>query len=82
MASVLDNRSKWPETALANALNSDPEIFVRYAAFQSLLELAGVPLFKAFDEHEKVKSGEIQPTWSEVQRIIAENGIDLAAFEQ
>jgi len=81
-AHILGIRSKWPEPALVRALTDDPDETVRVSAFKSLLNLAGVPYPTVRDQVKASKLGIIQPTWAEVQRIIAENGIDLAALEQ
>ncbi len=71
-ASVLGTRSKWLDSALLKALNSDPDELVRIAAFESLLQLAGVPAQIEFREAERAKIGEIKPTFEEIERIITE----------
>ena len=79
-AFVLSSRSRWPDSALSTALYCDPDDYVRNAAFQALLELAGVPYLVACREYRRAKSGEIQPTWDEIKRIVIEAGIDPATL--
>lgn len=81
-AAVLGLRSTWPEAALKSALRSDPDEQVRRSAFSALLDLAGVPVAKKRCEVEKVEAGDIRPTWEEVERILAEEGIDLAKSDE
>lgn len=81
-AFILGIRSKWPEPALVSALTNDSDEVVRISAFEALLNLAGVPYLVAQDQVKALELGIIQPTWADVQRIVAENGIDLAALEQ
>ncbi|MUL36525.1 hypothetical protein [Gloeocapsopsis dulcis] len=76
-ASILGIRSVWLDPALVTALNSDPEKYVRYVAFNSLLTLAGVPYLVVKREEERAKSGEIPATFEQVKRIVAEAGIDI-----
>ncbi len=76
-ASVMGLHSKGLDSALLTALNSDPDEFVRIAAFDSLLKLAGVPVRTEYREGERARNGEIQPTFEEVKRIIAECGVEL-----
>ena len=76
-ASVLGCQSEWLDSALLIALHSDSNKYVRIAAFESLLKLAGVPVRVEFREGEKAKNGEIQTTFEEVKRIIAECNINL-----
>lgn len=42
-ASVLGIRSSWPDKALYQALETDEDRYVRGAAFQSLIDLLGLP---------------------------------------
>jgi hypothetical protein len=76
-ASVLGVCSRWLDSALIKALTSDPDEFVRIVAFESLIQLAGVPMGIAFRASEAAKNGEIEPTLAEVKRIISESGIDI-----
>lgn len=70
-ASVLGGRSRWPDQWLRDSLQLDQDDIVRRAAFVSLLELAGVPPKICQIEEERVRGGAVQPTWEEVQRVIA-----------
>jgi hypothetical protein len=76
-ASILGIRSKWPDPALQHALQSDRNKVVRQAAFISLLELAKVPYSIVRTEDKRVDTGEIRPSWREVQRVITDAGIKL-----
>lgn len=79
-ASILGIRSVWLDPALMTALHSDPEEYVRYSAFDSLLTLAGIPYLVVKKEMEKVEKGEIPTTFEEVKRIVVEAGIDIEAL--
>jgi hypothetical protein len=73
-AIVLGIRSRWPDEALETALQRDPDELVRAAAFGALLNLARVPFSTLRVAEKSVANGEVQPTWAEVQRIIAQSG--------
>ncbi len=75
-ALILGLHSQWKDPALMTALASDPEPDVRAVAFASLLELAGMARCRAWKCWQQVKTGEIQPTWEEVQRRVGQEGID------
>jgi hypothetical protein len=75
-ASVLGSRSSWPDMALVSALESDMDAQVRYSAFDALLRLARVPFAVASQEVERVEKGFIQPSLSEVIRILTDAGLD------
>ncbi|MEW5857690.1 MAG: HEAT repeat domain-containing protein [Cyanobacteriota bacterium] len=76
-ASILGIRSVWPDPVLRTALSTDPNEFVRHAAFDALLTLASVPYRVINREMERVHKREIPPTFEEVKRIITEAGIDI-----
>ncbi len=76
-ALILGIHSQWKDQALVTALSCDPQPDVRAVAFASLLELAGVPRWRAWKCWQQVKTGEIQPTWENVQRSVRQEGIDL-----
>jgi hypothetical protein len=71
-AGVLGHQSKLPEKALVQALAHDSNLFVRKAAFSSLLELAEVPYKIRLNELEKIDSGEVTPNLEHVKRILLE----------
>jgi HEAT repeat protein len=76
-ASVLGRRSNLPDQALFHALESDPSHFVREAAFESVLELIGIP-YKAINrEIKRLKAGDIQPTLEYVKQIARSENIEL-----
>ncbi len=76
-ALILGIHSQSGDQALVTALCCDPQPDVRAVAFASLLELAGMPRARAWKCWQQVKTGEIQPTWEEVQRRVRHEGIDL-----
>jgi len=59
----------WPEQALIDALRSDPDIDVRFAALQAILELTGVPRTRIRDEIGMLRANRMQPTIGDVERI-------------
>lgn len=65
-----DQAQVWPDWALLAALREDPVYEVRIAAFQSLLLTANIRGVDLRDLDRRVKRGEIQPTWEEVERIV------------
>jgi hypothetical protein len=76
-ASVLGRRSSVPDQALFHALESDPSHFVREAAFESVLELIGIPYKATNREIMRLKAGDIQPTLEYVKQIARSENIEL-----
>jgi HEAT repeat protein len=77
-ASVLGRRSSLPDQALFHALESDPSHFVREAAFESVLELIGIP-YKAINrEIKRLRAGDIQPTLESAKQIARSENIELS----
>lgn len=59
----------WPEQAFIDALQADPDIDVRFAAMQAILELTGVPRTRIRDEIGMLRANRMQPTMGDVERI-------------
>jgi hypothetical protein len=74
-ASVLGKQGIYPEKTLIDALKSDPNEFVKRAAFSSLLELAGVPYKSKVKALKKVQIGEITPNLEQVRQILSEENL-------
>jgi HEAT repeat protein len=75
-AAVLGGRSKWPDKDLIHALQNDADPFVRSAAFEAALDLAGVPFPIMRQEIERLTKEKIQPTLDQLKKIISANGLD------
>jgi hypothetical protein len=68
-SSILGLKSKWPDAALRKCLMTEEDRDVRISATRAILELAKVN-FRAVDlEIDRMKSGEIEPEFSEIERI-------------
>ena len=68
-ADFLSLHASWPEQSLIDALNSDPDVDVRYAALQAILELTGIPRMTIRDEIGTLRASQVLPSMSDVQRI-------------
>ena len=77
VAAVLGSQSSWPDWALESALHDDPDKHVRRVAFEELLRLVGMPDLRVGEHRRKLEQGEIQPTWEQLEKGIAEAGIGL-----
>jgi hypothetical protein len=76
-ASVLGKSSSLPDQALYHALESDLSHFVREAAFESVLELIGLPIKTITREVKRLKAGEIQSTLKWIQFIARRENIEV-----
>lgn len=81
-ASILGIRSQWPDNTLVMALQSDPNQFVRYSAFEALLKLARVPYPMIQKEVNRLEKSETEPTLAEVKRILQEANINLSLSDE
>lgn len=73
-ASVLGRRSSFPDYALNKALETDKNLQVKEAAYDSILELAGVPFRVIQKELNKIRAGTAIPSLADVKRVLkAEN---------
>lgn len=61
----------WPEEALINVLDNDPNLSVRANAFRGLLDNAPIPYATAQEAMSALDREEFPPTWEEVERIVA-----------
>jgi hypothetical protein len=77
-ASVLGSQSHWPDPALVLALKHDDSVFIRFAAFISLLKLAGVPYIAVRNEVKKFRRGEIVPSVEYLNQVLKDSNIDLS----
>jgi hypothetical protein len=68
-ASVLGRISKWPDAALRRCLMTEEDRHVRIAATRAVLTLAHVNPFAVDMEVDRMKSGEIEPEFAEIERI-------------
>jgi HEAT repeat protein len=68
-AELLSLYATWPEQALIDSLQSDPDRDVCYAALQAILELAGVPRMKIRDEIGQLRVSGVSPSMRDVDRI-------------
>jgi hypothetical protein len=68
-ADFLGLKSKWPDAALRKCLMTEEDRDVRISATRAVLELAKVN-FRAVDlEIDRMKAGEIEPEFAEIERI-------------
>jgi hypothetical protein len=68
-ADVLGRKSKWPDIALRKAVEYDENRSVKISSVRAILNLANVN-FRAIDfEINRMKSGEIEPHFAEIERI-------------
>lgn len=68
---VLSAQKHWPEPALLEALQNDTSQFVRESCFGAILRLLGVPPYIQLEKAQEVKSKRLEPTWDEIQKIVA-----------
>ena len=61
--------SFWPEHALRNAMEADPDPKVCYAACKAILELLGIPRLVIRDEMAYLFTRGIRPTMEDIKRI-------------
>ncbi len=73
-AEVLSLYATWPEQALVETLQSDPDRDVRYAALQAILELTGVPRMKIRDEVGRLRASGTLPSMTDAERISRTSG--------
>jgi HEAT repeat protein len=76
---VLANQSTWGDPALLAALQADPEPVVRRSVFDALLRMAGLSFAQSEQQIERIDRGEIEPTWEELQRVLAAAGLNPGA---
>jgi HEAT repeats len=68
-ASSLGQISKWPDPALRQCLMHEKDRDVRISAARAILTLAKVNIFATDMEIDRMKAGEIEPEFAEIQRI-------------
>lgn len=61
----------WPDGALVHTIEDDPVLQVRSNAFRGLLQTAGIPYALMQRSLQELERGEIKPTWTEIERIVA-----------
>ncbi len=77
-AAVLGLRSKLPDQALFHALESDLSYFVREAAFESVLELMGLPYKTINREVKRFKTGQVQSNFEYFKQIAKDESIEFS----
>ncbi|MEQ8756592.1 MAG: hypothetical protein RID09_24170 [Coleofasciculus sp. G1-WW12-02] len=71
-AALLSTQSKWPDPALKQSLISETNEEVLIQVFEAILILGGVPYSMVRTEVNRVRGGEIEPTFEEIERITQE----------
>lgn len=71
-AGVLGLKSKWPDLALREAIEKDKDRHVRIGAVKAVLYLVQVPVPTVNKEIGRMESGEIEPSFAEIERITQE----------
>jgi HEAT repeat protein len=77
-AAVLGRRSRLPDQALFRALQFDSSSYVKLEAFESILELIGLPQKEILQEIKKLREGTIQPTLEYIKQLVSREGIEIS----
>lgn len=77
-AAVLGIWSNLPDQALFQALESDPNPYVKNSAFDSILKLIGLPYKDISRELTKLRDGSIQPTLEYIKQLVHREGIEIS----
>lgn len=72
-AALLGQISQWPDEGLSHLMIESSNQYIKAAAFQSALELAGVSYHTAKQYAGQVETGELEPTPELVDKIAKEN---------
>lgn len=76
-ALALGGRSKWPDSTLLRALQTEPDIDVGRAIFEALMQLAGVPFPGIRRTIEQMSNNHVKPDVKILQQVLREFKIDL-----
>jgi hypothetical protein len=80
-ASVLGEKSIFPDKALLYALSHDANLLVRETAFSSILDLAGIPYKIRVQKMEQVEAGDLNPDIENIKHILTENKISFTELD-
>lgn len=80
-ASVLGEKSIFPDKALLYAISHDTNALVRETAFSSTLDLAGIPYKIRVQKMEQVESGNLIPNIKNIKSILTDNKIPFTKLE-